>query len=252
MISDIHEDFQSLKLASKNIEQRNCDKIACLGDIVGFSVPFYNYLDSRNPSACVSWVMENCSFSVAGNHDLFAISKVPVSEVMSFKYPENWYQLSFQERERISAGEIWLYENNELSAMLDNKEAEYLRNLPEYIITNIEGHTVMFSHYIFPDLTGSSRHFVTDYQDLMSHIELLKSKEAGISFSGHMHCNGIKSISGQEIFLTPFGKKFFVSTHECFGLPAISSSKNSPGFAIWDTNDNSIETISLRKKFKLL
>jgi predicted phosphodiesterase len=40
-IADIHEDLIRLKEAFRVLEQHNCDKIICLGDFVGYSVPYY-------------------------------------------------------------------------------------------------------------------------------------------------------------------------------------------------------------------
>ena len=118
IISDIHEDYISLLQAARLIEQKNCDEIVCLGDIVGYSIPFYDYLDTRDASNCVEWVRTNCKYVVAGNHDLYASRKIPVSRVRDFVYQENWYNLSYSQRKEISQNALWLYEDNELSLSL--------------------------------------------------------------------------------------------------------------------------------------
>ncbi len=81
IISDIHEDYISLMQAVRLIEKKKCDEVICLGDIVGFSIPFYDYIETRNGSACVKWVKNNCKYTIAGNHDLYAVRKVPVNQV---------------------------------------------------------------------------------------------------------------------------------------------------------------------------
>ena len=91
-VSDIHEDINSLKEALRILDFQKCDKIVCLGDIVGYSVPFYGFLSSRNASEVIELLKKKCDIIVAGNHDLFAIRKLPKYKA-GFKYPKNWYTL---------------------------------------------------------------------------------------------------------------------------------------------------------------
>jgi Icc-related predicted phosphoesterase len=42
-ISDIHEDVESLRRILRKAEKRGYDQLICLGDISGFSLPFYTY-----------------------------------------------------------------------------------------------------------------------------------------------------------------------------------------------------------------
>jgi predicted phosphodiesterase len=252
LISDIHEDYVSLKQATKLIHKKQCDAIACLGDIVGFGVPYNDYLDTRNANACIRWVKDNCSYVVAGNHDLFAIRRPPLATAGEFEVPPDWYQMSFQKRQERSKGVIWLYENNELSALLGEEEAEFLHYLPEWLTTTIDSTNVLFTHYIQPDITGSAKNFLFDYRDLLPHIQWMLDQNVKLAFSGHMHSDGVRSLFGHDLQLTPFDKKIKPASIDWFGLPAISSSKSLSGFCIWDTIEGTIETISLRKKFTIL
>ena len=77
IISDIHEDIVSLKYIFKTFEKRRCDEIICLGDIVGFVGNYFYFSATRNASECLRLVRANCSHVLAGNHDLFAIKKLP-------------------------------------------------------------------------------------------------------------------------------------------------------------------------------
>ncbi len=77
VISDIHSDLISLQEALREIDKHKCDKILCLGDIVGFSHHFEGSLDGRNADACVRMVKNHCDYVVCGNHDLHAIKKLP-------------------------------------------------------------------------------------------------------------------------------------------------------------------------------
>ena len=76
-VSDIHEDIVNLKTAFAVLEKANCDVVVSLGDIVGSSFRFQENVQRRNANACIDMVKDQCSLAVAGNHDLFAIRKIP-------------------------------------------------------------------------------------------------------------------------------------------------------------------------------
>jgi len=251
-ISDIHEDIISLMQAERIINKKRCDMVICLGDIVGFSIPFYDYLNTRNASACVKWVKKNCTYAVAGNHDLYAIKKVPKSKVREFTYPSDWYSLTYSKRKTLSQDTIWLYEDNELSALLEEDDIAFLSQLPETDIINIDGIKFMISHFIYPDITGSTQQFIYTYADLVEHLQFSQKQGCHLSFSGHMHYEGISKIKNRNFHRVGFGKKTKLSSVEWFSLPPISNSKSMNGLVIWDTDENIIEAHSLRKTFKLI
>ncbi len=249
IIADIHEDYLSLKKAGRLISRAGCDTIVCLGDIVGFSVPFYSYFDSRDANGCVRWVKDHCQWVVAGNHDLYAVRKLPESDVRGFVYPPDWYRLPFSQREALSKGQLWLYEDNELSAMLDNDSAEYLAGLPEMVIAEIDGRRCMFSHYIYPDLSGSAKEFLTGYDDLKDHLRFMQQRHCTLGFSGHIHPGGLFRFTQPTPDVIRFSKITQINPFDWVGVPPISCSKNNNGFLIWDTERGAIEAIPLRRRF---
>jgi len=252
LISDIHEDYVSLIQAAAIIEQQKCDAVVCLGDIVGFSVPYYDYLNTRNANACINWVKQNCKYVIAGNHDLFAVRKIPRSKVRHFKFPDNWYQLPFDERQAIAKEKLWLYEEDELSALLTHENETYINQLPEIIFEDTSTCKSLFSHFIYPDLTGSYREFVYSYKDIVKHLKFMKDNNCTLSFVGHMHVDGCFKISGNEIIKCAMGKKMALSNFDWVSIPAISSSRVRNGFLIWDTKNQTIEPVSISKRFKLI
>ncbi len=251
IISDIHEDVVNLTKALRMIEKANCDEIICLGDIVGFSVPYYKYIETRNANRCISLISENVKYVVAGNHDHYAIRKLPTI-VPGFNLPADWYELPFYKRKELAANQLWLFEDNELSALLDDQSKEYINNLPEMTTIQAENLKILLTHFLSPDITGITKNFIYTSGGFSSHHELMIGHEASLSLFGHTHQNGMYIFdcgNGNPII----SKKTKISASLCsIGIPAIASSNGFSGFAILDTEKCSIEVRSIRPVFNLI
>ena len=55
VLASIHEDVIRLEQAVDVLRQTGCETILCLGDIVGYSVPYYGFLKSRDAHRAVTW-----------------------------------------------------------------------------------------------------------------------------------------------------------------------------------------------------
>ncbi len=64
LISDIHANLEALTAVLAHIRDQGIEEIVCLGDIIGYG---------PDPVACLDLVMENCAFTILGNHDQAAI-----------------------------------------------------------------------------------------------------------------------------------------------------------------------------------
>lgn len=245
LITDIHEDFESLKQALKLIEKYACDEIICLGDICGFSIPYYSYYNERNASKCVKLIKDNCKYTVIGNHDLYAIRKVPENS-FSFDFPKDWYNKNYFERERISKNLVWLYEENELTALLDEDDIDFLDSLPEFINADFDDMNIFISHYIYPDITGSLKKFLYETQDFKKHYDFTRKEQDTICVFGHMHPQGILYIDQFEMKIS---RKSFILNEKTMGIsgPCISQNEKFNGFTIIDTINKTAEPIFLRK-----
>lgn len=254
LLTDIHEDLESLKSALHKIEKLKVDQIACLGDMVGFSVPYHKFQDTRNASECLNLIKSNCEYIVLGNHDMHAAKIIPkYSDI--FDFPEKWYQLSISEKQELCNDQIWLPELDELDPFLNSNDIEYLRSLPEYhIIESMNGNLIL-SHYLYPNLSGLHKTFYFEPSDYKQHIEFVKSKNCRFSFVGHQHFEepwlaserhgNLKNIKKNLLF--PFTKRQKLrqsSEVQCIGvLPTVQNT--IAGFCIFDTEQNEIKYYSL-------
>jgi predicted phosphodiesterase len=67
IVADIHGNREALAEALAALERRGAERIACLGDIVGYNA---------DPDECVALVRGRCSAAIAGNHDLIGLGRL--------------------------------------------------------------------------------------------------------------------------------------------------------------------------------
>jgi predicted phosphodiesterase len=233
IISDIHEDIVSLKKVIGKIEKAGADQLVCLGDIAGFSSPYYNYNDTRDAHACISLIREKCSFIVAGNHDFHAAKRIP-KESAVFDFPDNWYSLNYPDREKLSDNEIWLQEDD-LESSVSMEDLEFLGSLPEYCLQEFPDFNILFSHYIFPNLSGFKKGFPNELAEFTSHFEFMHKMNCTISITGHTHIRGFYSVSDARYKEYSYRKLALKNLPLCIGIPPVTTNHNSRGFCIFDT-----------------
>lgn len=239
IISDIHEDIINLKLALRKIEKLGCDEIVCLGDISGYSARNHYFHDQRNASECLKVVRDNCSIIVAGNHDLHAAKRLPGVKG-DFDYPEDWYARDFKTRKKLSSDKVWLYDDDELDPLYTGEERKYLEKIPEYFVLNHEDHKVLFSHFIHPNLTGSSRVFYSLNEEFDDHKNFMKEKGCTYAFAGHRHFLGLFVSSREKIIRKGFNRKHILTEHDCVLVPSIVRNKFHNGFCIFDNQSETV------------
>ena len=67
VLADIHGNREALLAALAVLRSRGVERLACLGDIVGYNA---------DPDECASIVRERRALAIAGNHDLIAIRRL--------------------------------------------------------------------------------------------------------------------------------------------------------------------------------
>jgi predicted phosphodiesterase len=247
IITDIHENVEMLSAALKLAAENQCDEIACLGDIVGFDKRFYGYSSSRSAKSCLRLIQANCRWIVTGNHDLFAAGKLPAYS-NGFEYPENWFSMDAAERKVNSRGKVWNYEG-EAENDLDEEDIIFLRALPEYIVLALENIACMFSHYIFPDFSGSTTRYVERNNQIRGYWDFMEQQRVNISFCGHSHnmFTGfgykIKSSLGKAIHFIPQHSFTLGNEPVIIVLPPLSAERGRAAFSIIDLNMMKLDII---------
>jgi predicted phosphodiesterase len=241
IITDIHEDFHMLEKASGALKQRNYDVLICLGDITGFSPLFYAHKPDAN--SCIDWLRQNANVSIPGNHDLYSVQRLP-SYYTELDMPENWYNLTSEQQQKIGRNRLWLYEQ-EAVPELSPENRLYLKNLPEYYILE-EGHRkILFTHFLSPDICGTTRWFPYRIGETSAHTAFMRNLGCSLSFAGHSHPNGVCKI-GRFFWNYPVWESIKVKQSRTIILcPPLVSGRDFNSFLIFDTTTNIIEPIFL-------
>jgi predicted phosphodiesterase len=245
IISDIHEDHIRLKEALHLLDALGCHEVACLGDIVGFVVPSFGFLEDRNAAESLQLVRNNCKYITAGNHDLYAGRKIPEFPA-DFNYPADWYELGYMDRKTRAGNKVWLNEEIELDPLISKNDRTFLSQLPEFLVVKDNEINILLSHYLFPDLSGSSIYYYEEFGPVSAHLDFIEKNNCKLGFSGHRHIEGV-------VFTDRFGKqtkgfgKFQLSDEYQWVVgPCIANGKKENGCLFFDTESMELKAIPLK------
>ncbi len=254
IISDIHEDIISLRLALNLIEKNRCDEIYCLGDIIGCSQKYCEYTDTRNADECIELLKTYGIKTLVGNHDLLHIQKIPEYKA-NFDYPENWFHLDLSIKEKLAYKKVWIY-YSESTSVLNAKSLEYLSHLQEYHIQDYGNIKILFSHNYYPDFSGSKYVPTFSVPNLCEHFQFLHQNRCTFSFCGHKHVQGILTLYEpsknmilkhfQRFNYLRFGNEVLQNKKQYITIPAIANQRQLNGFVIFNTDNCDISILSLQ------
>lgn len=234
IISDIHEDIVSLRRVIGKIDKKGYDRLICLGDISGFSVPHYSFQKTRSAHDCLSLLREREAVIVPGNHDYHAAKMLPESSPV-FDFPPNWYELDYRQREELGQNAVWLHEENDLDPLYTHEDLAYLNTLPEFYIMKDTGRKLLFSHYVYPNLSGIRRGFYSYAREFSEHFAFMEQRQCEISVTGHVHARGCYTVSPGQFNQHRSRNIQLKAFPICIGIHPVTGDHNRSGFCIFDT-----------------
>ena len=242
-ISDIHEDYVSLCAAVTALEKAQCEALVCLGDIVGFSFPFQRSAARRNADACVALVRDQCTTAVAGNHDLYALRRIP-THAAGFPYDDDWYERDEESRQRIAGSALWRYDDFDLPQRLSAPSRAVLAELPEYRTVRFGEIALFFSQFRYPDLSGSVVASLRS-DHLHEHFDFARERNCLHSFSGHGHPQGFAQAENGRLVFGGFGRHALHHGQQWIVCPAVARTDRASGVMMFDTSTFHLDVIAL-------
>lgn len=164
VITDIHNNLVALKVVVEKLQELQCDKIICCGDIIGIG-PY--------PEETVQYLMQTPDLiAVRGNHEKYLLDEMPS------EYP-NEEHMSYEEMKHHKWGH----------SLLSKESVDFLRSLPYKVSIKSEGYTLSVLHYCM-DCDGYYINGKTnpDENDLK---KMFADVEADIVLYGHNHNRSI-------------------------------------------------------------
>jgi hypothetical protein len=220
---------------------------------VGFCERYLRHTRVRSASECLGLVRSNCSYIIAGNHDLNAAGRWPEYRGL-FIYPEDWFSKEPAEKRRLCRQIVWTYED-EMPLQLRDADIEFLRSLPELLVLRNENFNVLLSHFNYPDITGSETRFPQKACDIRKHLKFIEEQGCEFGITGHMHTEGLLiSRGGRRGFFSfvspaykflPFGRHNLHPVHKTINIPPVISIRKRGGVTVLDTSDMICEVFQI-------
>lgn len=224
IISDIHEDIDSLRNILQKAERMGYDQLVCLGDISGYSLPYYNYENSRNAVACLALLREKCSIIIAGNHDLHAAGRKP-------DLPEE-----------IKDHETWQHEHDR-NPGYGKEDISYLLSLPAYEVLHTADFNILFSHYVYPNLSGFVKGFYSRGKEFEPHFSFMQEHGCSLGFTGHAHPSGFYKVQSHRFKQYNYRGIQLSSPPAIIGISPVTRNDHLSGFCIFDTHKRRLQVL---------
>jgi len=224
ILSDIHEDYENLLKIVGLAEARGFDKLICLGDISGFSLPYYNYGETRNASACLSLLREKCDIIIAGNHDLHAAGIDP-------ELPDI-----------LKGQDTWQHELD-LNPGYSEEDISFLATLPAIEILQTPDLSILFSHYVYPNLSGFVKGLYYNEKEFQAHFSFMQEHNCSLSFTGHAHPGGFYRVDSKGFKHYRYRGIKITSFPALIGIPPVTRHEHRSSFCIFDTNSFRLQVL---------
>lgn len=243
IISDIHEDIVNLQKTLDQLLKLNIDRIVCLGDVVGFDNNYYKYEKTRSAQKCIHLLKNYSDINVAGNHDLNASKCLPYFRKL-IGFPDNWYTISMEEKERKYQQKFFLYKD-EAKNDLSKQDKEFMKDFNSWEILDADTLPILFSHFIYPDINGNMTTFNNTKKGFSQHFEWMEKLKVNISFVGHAHINGVGIAKKKSLKIKKNSKHTLSADPQIILCPVIAEGKYKNGFVLFDSKTMMLEVVSL-------
>jgi predicted phosphodiesterase len=208
LISCIHANLPALEAVLQDARQMQCERMLCLGDIVGYH---------DHPKECLDLIRTNCQACVKGNHDDCASTSDPLTGFNP------------------NAAENIKWTRSQLS----EADRSWLRALPYHL--DIEDFTIVHASLNAPEKWG----YVFDKLAAAGHFE---RQSMPLCFYGHTHVpvafmsDGGKVTGGTfSTFAIKPGTKYFIN------VGSVGQSRDGHQGASYVVYDSTPQTVQLRR-----
>lgn len=203
VISDIHGNIQALDAVLKNIEQENCEKIFCLGDLA---------MAGPQPSETIEKIQE-----LMQTKD-FTIIQGNTDEMIA--NCDNQMLHLLQENNPIMANAL----QNDVTVVTEAQK-KFLRNLPKQKELEIDGVKILLVH-------GSPRknnENIYDNLKIEDVEEMLEGVDSQVVFCGHTHvpCGYQTNTKQTVVNVGSVGRPFSQEPKSCYAIIEINGAEFS-------------------------
>jgi diadenosine tetraphosphatase ApaH/serine/threonine PP2A family protein phosphatase len=207
IISDIHSNLEAITAVMGELTRRGTNKIACLGDTVGYGA---------NPNECCDLVRNTADYVVRGNHDAGSTGLISPS---NFNRPAI-HACAWTSKILSAENRKWL---TELPFLIDNEEGTLTHGAPS---------------------NPQAWKYVISLGDAVTEFE---SSDFDICFVGHSHCpvifaehKGRYSVIEDSTFTLASDARYIINPGSV-GQPRDGNSRAS--FAVYDSSKRQVQII---------
>ena len=174
IISDIHGNLEALKSVLNDIENKNINKIYCLGDVIA---------KGSHQKECIDLIREKCEVVLKGNCDEYFASNIDLADK------------TIQEADRIKWNK----------SMLDEESIKYLINLPFCYEFYMSGRLIRLVH-AHPEridkFAGNIDLINNIYNLVLPSDNTISNEKADVLIYGHIHTPYVQKIYNRYIINT--------------------------------------------------
>ena len=151
VFGDIHSNIEALTSVYDKLIGLGCQRIVCLGDIVGYGA---------SPGECIDFLKDRQVTCVKGNHDFFTL--------------DHQQKIDWEMKDYSRDAIIWT------QGQLNKEQFNWLESLP----FNIKIDGIQFLHSSLETLEGEYWPYILDAKTAQFHFYL---QESQVAFCGHIH-----------------------------------------------------------------